>query len=175
MEEIFVQVDEFTQGFVVDGLCGLDRCVFQALRRWSSIAIEGCFAEAAVAGPKACTDHFMRIGFAGDGVGTLAGRGWSAGKAGDRQIEASPKEVYRADLAHEAGGKLLEDAVRVHQDSPESMGRLRVVGGMLQVLSEGNRMRELHRYGMDVHAEAERGKTSLILTVEFGNRLGAER
>ncbi len=81
----------------------------------------------------------------------------------------------RTDFAHKAGGELLEDTVGLHQDSPEGVSRLRVVGRMLDVFQEGNRLLQFHRHGMDFHADAERGKAALILAVEVGNGLGAKR
>jgi hypothetical protein len=81
----------------------------------------------------------------------------------------------RTDFTHEAGGELLEDPVGLHQNAPEGMSRVRVVGRMLDIFQEGNRLLQLHRHGMDLHADAERGKAALILAVEVGNGLGAKR
>ena len=70
---------------------------------------------------------------------------------------------------------MLKHSVRVHQHPPESVRCLRIVGRVLQVLGEGNRMLHFYRDRMDVYADAQRGQTALILAVELGNRLGAQR
>ncbi len=79
----------------------------------------------------------------------------------------------RAHFPHEAGGELLEDAIGLHQDSPECVSRLRVVGSMLGVFQKGNRLLQFHRHGVDFDFDAERGKTALVLAIEVGNRLCA--
>ena len=52
---------------------------------------------------------------------------------------------------------------------------MRIVRRVLNILVEGNRMGNFHRNWMDVDTDAERGQTALILAVEIGNGLGAER
>ena len=44
----------------------------------------------------------------------------AAGKPRHREIEAAPEEMHRARLAEEAGAELLEHAIGIDQDLPES-------------------------------------------------------
>src|ERR1700733_2851668 len=131
MAQIFIQQDELAQRFVVARACGLARCVLKTLRRRGGIAIESGFTKTTIAWPEACADYFTGISLAGDGVGTGAGRRRPAGESRNRQIEASPEEVHRADFAQEAGGKLLEDFVGAHQNPPEAVGCFGIVRAVL--------------------------------------------
>jgi hypothetical protein len=62
----------------------------------------------------------------------------------------------------------------MHQDPPETVSSIPVVGGVLKVLSEGNWMLHFHRHRMDFYADTERRETTLVLEVELRYRLGAE-
>src|ERR1700733_8475698 len=175
LAQIFIKIDELAEGVVVAGLGRLDRCGLETFGRRSGITIKPGLAEASVAGPEAGADHFMRVGLAGDFVRSLARRGGSSGKARDRQVKATPEEMNRADLAHKPGGKLLKDSVRMHQHSPEAVSGMAVVGGVLEILSEGNWVLQFYRHRVDLYADTECGKTSLVLQVELRHRLGAQR
>jgi TolB-like protein len=61
--QIIVEINEFTQVFVVAGLGRLDGCGFKALGRRGGVAVEGGLAEAPIARPEACTDHLVRGSF----------------------------------------------------------------------------------------------------------------
>src|SRR6202043_3155746 len=104
--------------------------------------------------------HLMRIGLAGDIIGKVrhpAGmpRRSSSRKARHRKIKTAPEEMYRAGLAEEAGAELLEHAVSVDKDLEKAPHRVRIVGGMLGVLREADRFRQLigHLVDFDVNAE----------------------
>ena len=55
-------------------------------------------------------------------------RSATAGKTGDGEIEAAPKEMHGARLADKAGAEEFEDAIGADERPPEVMGRLRIVG-----------------------------------------------
>jgi hypothetical protein len=55
----------------------------------------------------------------------------------------------RADFADKARGKLLQDAIGLHENTPEAMSSIRIVGGVDHVFGEGDGMLQLHRGGMD--------------------------
>src|SRR5580658_3043644 len=74
---IIVEINEFTQGSVVAGLCRLDGGCFKALGRRGGVAVESGFAEAPIARPEACTDHLARISLARHSVGAFAWRSGS--------------------------------------------------------------------------------------------------
>src|SRR5580700_8178070 len=95
---IIVEINEFTQGSVVAGLCRLDGCCVKALGRGSGVAVESGFAEAPISRPEPCTDHLARISLARHCVRAFAWRSGSTGKSRDREIEATPEEVDRADF-----------------------------------------------------------------------------
>ena len=50
--QIVIKVDKFAQGSVVAGLCRLDRCGIEALRRRSRIAVKRGFTETPLPGQK---------------------------------------------------------------------------------------------------------------------------
>ena len=62
-----------------------------------------------------------------------------------RQIERAPEEVDRAALADEARAKLLEDPIGLHEDAPEAVGVLRIVGAVRFVPIEADRIGDLVR------------------------------
>jgi hypothetical protein len=71
------------------------------------------------------------------------GRRLGPGKARRGQVEAAPEEVHGAGLADESRAELLEHPVRLHEYAPEAVGVDGVVGGVLHVLVEGDRHRQL--------------------------------
>src|SRR6185437_11226020 len=95
-----------SEALVIDGLARPRRRLGEARRLGIGIAEERGLAEAAVARPEAAAADLVRIGFLHDPgaeVRRLAHqRGRPApGEARDRQVEAAPEEMHRADLAEE--------------------------------------------------------------------------
>src|SRR4051812_23618519 len=73
-----------------------------------------------------------------------AGMSWraSAREARHREIEAAPEKMYRAGLAQKAGAKFLEHAICTKQDLEKAADRIRIVGGMFDVLRKPDRIRQ---------------------------------
>src|ERR1017187_8351460 len=107
------------------------------------------------AGPETRTTYFVRVGLSRNWIG--AGTRWSdtAAEAGHGKVEASPKELHRAGLADETGAKLLEHGVAPHQDSPESVNRVGIVGGVDLVRLEWNWIGKFVGHGVDVHLDSQ--------------------
>src|SRR5579864_5068660 len=83
--------------------------------------------DVASTGPESRAAYLVRVGFAGDGVGSGPFGGWSTREARHRQIEASPEKMHRADFAKESGSELLQNLVDPYQDAPELLHGFRVV------------------------------------------------
>src|SRR5579863_2411513 len=88
---------------LVKAALAFERRVLKAVRRGCGIGIESAAAVSAVARPKACADHLMRIGFRLNRIGTRPRRRSLAIESRDSQIKRSPEEMDRADLAIEIG------------------------------------------------------------------------
>src|ERR1700677_1318231 len=172
---VIVEINEFTQGFVVAGLCGLDGCSFKALGRRGGVAVESRLAEAPIARPEAGTYDLVRVRLPRHSIGAFARRSGSARESRNREVEASPEEVNWADLANKARRKFLKDFIRVHQHSPELMRRVRVIGRVFGILGEGNRVLKFYRHRVNVYVDAECSKAALIFGVETSHRLRAQR
>ena len=97
-----------------------------------------------------------------------------AGEAGDSEIEATPEKVHRADLAHEAGTKLLHHAIRMHECLPEATSRSRVVVHMHTVFRKRNRFRNLNRTRQHRDADTNFKKRDQSGGVKISDRLGLE-
>src|ERR1700728_3601789 len=147
---IIVEINEFTQSFVVAGLCGLDDCTFKALGCRGGVAVESRLAKAPVARPEAGTDDLVRVRLPRHSIGAFAGRSGPARESRHRKVEASPEEVNRADLTNKARRKFLKDFIRVHQHSPELMRRVRIIGRVFGIFGEGNRVRKFYRNRVNV-------------------------
>src|ERR1700676_4775617 len=99
--------DELTEPLIVEGAGRPDRSVVESGRLRIRVAVKRGLIVAAIAGPKAATADLMRVRLAHHPrteirrLAVQIGRG-TAGETGDRQIEATPEEMHRADLADEA-------------------------------------------------------------------------
>ncbi len=78
--------------------------------------------------PKSGTAHFVRVGFASDGIGSRPLGCSSARKSSHGQVETSPEKMDGADLAYKSPSKLLEYLVDPHQNAPEFMHRFLIIG-----------------------------------------------
>ena len=63
--------------------------------------------------------------------------------------------MHRAALADEAAAEFLEDPVGLHQDSPEPVDVVRIVGAVDLVLVETDRVGNFVRLVMDLHVQAQ--------------------
>src|SRR5262245_4651841 len=77
-----------------------------------------------------------------------AGVWWcrSAGKTRHSQIEAAPEEMHRTAFSTKARSELLEHAIALDQNAPESIGVFPVVRAVLLVFIERNRILNLVRH-----------------------------
>src|SRR5262245_1957954 len=72
----------------------------------------------------------MRVGFARNCIRSRPFGGAAARKSSYSQIEAAPKKVDRTALSDEACAKAIKHTFNRNQDSPQSVGRLRIVFAM---------------------------------------------
>ena len=94
----------------------------------------------------------------------------SPGEAGDRQVEAAPKEMYWARLAEKARSKMGERLVRREQHAPEASGVIAIVSDVQVVLIEGNGTSDLARHRRDPHIEPEFGHCIEQFGIELGDK-----
>ena len=131
--------------------------------------------------PESATAHFVRICVAGHAIrqpwhaGML--RRGAARKARAGQVEGSPKQVDRADLAREPGAKHVENPRGLQQDAPEALRKLGVVGAVHRVLFEGNRGRNFIREMPDAHrrTQALQRAHHLLVKRRHGHRFKRNR
>ena len=138
-----------------------------------SVGVEGWSVEAG-AGPEAGADYFVRVSFAGDGIGAGAFGGAAAGEARDAEVEASPEEMDWTALADEAGAKLLEDIFTEDQDAPEAVGEFGIVGGVQGIFFERDGGWDLARRSPDFDFDAERVQGGHEFGIEVRDRLRLE-
>src|SRR5258706_15023690 len=81
----------------------------KAGRLGRSISVECGAFDFATARPEARADDFVRISFAGDGIGSGTFGSAPPGEPRHRQVEASPEKMHRTAFPDEAGAKFLED------------------------------------------------------------------
>src|SRR5271165_7362509 len=93
-----------------------------------SIGVECGSINAIASRPEARTAYFMRVGLSRDRIGAGTRRCNTAAEACHSEVKASPKELNRAGLAGETCAKLLEHGIAPHQDSPEAVHGVGVVG-----------------------------------------------
>ena len=65
------------------------------------------------------------------------------GKAGDCEVEAAPKEMYRAHLAEKAASQQLQDTIDLHEGAPVAVGSVRIVRAVHVVIRKVQRVRQL--------------------------------
>src|SRR5216684_5070207 len=99
----------------------------------------------------------------------------AARKAGHRQIEAATEEMDWADLAEKTRPERGQDAARLDEDMPEAIGEIGVVGGMLIVGLEGDRVLDFDEHGPDPHFETERAHAPHQFGMEVGDRSRLQR
>src|SRR5688572_32837525 len=63
--------------------------------------------------------------------------------------------MHRAALPHEMRAELFKNAIRLHKNSPKSIGLLRVIGRVRFILIERDRIRYFVRFAVDGHREVE--------------------
>src|SRR5258708_39716284 len=98
----------------------------------------------------------------------------AAGKTRHSEIETAPEEMHRAGLAEEAGAELLEHPIGVDKNLKKAPHRVRVVGGVLVILREADRLRQFVRHLVDHDVNAELGENSHSSRVETCDRFSGE-
>src|SRR5262245_61533510 len=96
-------------------------------------------------GPEPRAAHLVRVGIASDAIRQTRNPARMHGRdlpreARHREIGRSPEYVDRADLAEEARAKDFEQAIRLREDPPEAIREFGVVGIVLLVPIERNRI-----------------------------------
>src|SRR6185503_2008801 len=99
----------------------------------------------------------------------------AAGKPGDGEVGSAPEEVHGAALPDETSAEHLEDAIRLHKDSPEPVRILRIVRPMRLVLLKGDdRVRNLVWLRINPHVDVELPQLFEQASVESSHRLRLE-
>src|SRR5580658_4387496 len=85
------------------------------------VGIKSGTLDLAASGPEAGAAHFVRVGFASNGVGagTLGRR--ASGKSSHGKIETAPEKMDGADFPDESGAKFFQHLIDQGQDPPELM------------------------------------------------------
>src|SRR5947209_5282704 len=125
--------------------------------RWfrNRIRVERRLLERCVTWPESTTDHFMRVGFARDPIGSLAFRCASSRKTCHREVEASPEKLDRAALADKLGPECFKDSIRLYEDTPEAVGIFRVIGSMDIIFITSDGIRHFTWQRVDGHVDLE--------------------
>ena len=110
--------------------------------------------------PEAAATHLVRIRLARDSVGQsghAAGmpRRAPAREARHGEVGRTPEEMHWADLAYESGTKCLEDAIGLYQRTPESIDIFGVVGSVLFIVVETDRMFDFTRKRTNAQSNVE--------------------
>ena len=93
-----------------------------------SIGIEGGLPYLLISRPEAETDHFMGVCLALDDARPFPHRCRPAGKPGQCQIKVMPEEMDRGALSGKSAPEDLEEGIDVHENLPESVRIIRVIG-----------------------------------------------
>src|ERR1043166_6054361 len=106
--------------------------------------------------PKSEATNFLRIRFARDRVRQMRNsarmrRRLPTGKSRYRQIETAPEKMDRTAFAAETRAKFFKDAIGLSQHAPEAIRVLGIVGTMLLVFVERNRIGNFVRQHVDLH------------------------
>src|SRR6185295_13833044 len=86
-----------------------------------------------------------------------------AGEPGEREIESTPEEMYRARLAQEAPREPLEDPIGMRQHPEGALGLAGLVRRVRPVLGERDRMVHLDGHRPDLHRDPELAQQALVL------------
>src|SRR5437868_14043039 len=102
-------------------------------------------------------------------MGDAAGmrRRGPAGKAGYREIEATPEKMHRTALAAETRAKFLENPISLQKHTPEPIGVCRIVSRMLLLALERDRLQHFVRPPSDTHFNYEIEQNTHNLAVKI--------
>ena len=90
----------------------------------------------------------------------------SAGKTRHGKVEASPKEVHRADLSEKARLKALKHTINLHHCLPETMRGSAIIAGVQGIFVEGNWIGDFVGQQIDAGLGANRGHRLHDFTIE---------
>ena len=93
------------------------------------------------------------------------------GKTRHGQIKTAPEKMHRTAFAAETRAKLLKYAIALHQNAPEPVGILAIVGAVLFILIERDRIFDLVRHGVDSHRQIRARQRLHHCPVKFRHRL----
>src|SRR5437016_9685102 len=93
-------------------------------------------------------------------MGDAAGmrRRGPAGKAGYREIKATPEKMHRTALAAETRAKFLENPISLQKHTPEPIGVCRIVSRVFLIAVERDRFQRFVRPHSDLHFNCERSE-----------------
>src|SRR5208282_5500554 len=137
---VVVHQEKFFKLRMIERLRWTDRLLCKSFGFGSGIGVKRCAFYVAASWPKSGAVDFVRIGFARDGVDSGPLRSTAAREARGCQVKASPEKMDRTGFANEKRAKLLEDGLAAYENPPKAVGVFGIVGGMLRVLIEGNRV-----------------------------------
>src|SRR5262249_1818484 len=141
-------------GFV-EGCRRLDLRFFKSQWFRIGVRIKNRRRRRGVAGPKTETAHLLRVCLSRYCIGEMRDpggmrRSCPSGKPRQSKVEAAPEKMYRAAFATKARSELLEHAIALHQNPPESIGVFPIVRPVLFIFIERNRVLNLVRYHVDL-------------------------
>src|SRR6202022_701318 len=170
-----VHQEEFFHLRMIKRLAGADRSLSVTCRFRGCVGVECRSLDVPAARPESRADHFMRIGFPGDGICPFTRRSATPGEACDGQVKTSPEEMHRTIFPDEAATEFFENSVDQHQDAPEPGDIFTIVGSVLDILFKGNRVRNFAGHSPDLHLNAQRFQRSHDLFIEISHRTGNKR
>src|SRR5689334_15110455 len=125
---ILIHQEEFALLSAIERLCGLYGAVLETGWFRRGISVErGVLNDLSISRPKSRTDDLVRVTLFRDYVGIRTGWGAPARETRRRQIETSPKEMYRTGLSNEPRPKRLQNRGDGREDPPETMRIFAVV------------------------------------------------
>src|ERR1051325_196829 len=94
----------------------------------------------------------------------------AAGKTRHSQIETAPKEMHWTTFPAKLRSKLLEQAVALHQNAPESIGVFPIVRAVLLIFIKRNRVCNLVRHFANRHRKIKFIEGLHHRPIKIGNR-----
>src|SRR5438128_7686803 len=94
----------------------------------------------------------------------------AAGKTRHRQIEASPKKMNRTAFPAKTRAEIFKYPIGLDERAPEAACVFGVVGSMLLVAIQRNRILDLVRHGVDTNRQLKLGQSTHDGPVKIRNR-----
>src|SRR5579862_139357 len=136
--DVVVHQQEFFHLRMIESCRGTNRLRREAVRLRCGVRIECGPFDVSAAGPESHAAHLMRVSLASNRIGSSALRRSAAREASHGQIETSPEEMHGTNFSDEPSAELFEHLIDPHQDAPELVHGIGIIGGMNAVLLKRN-------------------------------------